>query len=317
MERRPCRTWYNFATMHGQKRTSLLTIALIGGLILTTAAAGYFGYRSWKLETNATRSAQTLSERSAEVAAQNEEITRLTEALASLRDERDSLAADLEAEENKNEVFEDQIREITGTVGKLDKLSQTDPELLKKYSKVYFLNEHYAPKKVERLEDTYAYDESREFYLDSEVVPFFEDMVDDAKDDGVDLWVVSAFRSFDEQTVLKGRYTVTYGSGANAFSADQGYSEHQLGTTVDFTTTGLGGGLTGFHTTPAYAWLVENAHKYGFVLSYPEGNSYYVYEPWHWRFVGTELARDLHDDNKYFYDLDQRTLDEYLISIFD
>jgi hypothetical protein len=44
---------------------------------------------------------------------------------------------------------------------------------------------------------------------------------------------------------------------------------------------------------------------------------YYQYEPWHWRFVGKDLADDLRDDGKYFYDLDQRTIDSYLIDIFD
>src|SRR5690606_18737682 len=108
-----------------------------------------------------------------------------------------------------------------------------------------------------------------------------------------------------------------YGSGANAFSADQGFSEHQLGTTVDFTTTGLGGGLQGFGNTPAYQWLVQNAYKYGFVLSYPEDNAYYVFEPWHWRYVGEDLAEDLHDDDQHFYDLPQREIDQYLLHIFD
>lgn len=245
------------------------------------------------------------------------DIERLTEALESLRDERDLLAEDLRREQDRNRQFAEQIADITGTVGQLDKLSRTDPELLKKYSKVYFLNEHYAPAGLVLLDNAHVYDESREHYLLREVRPFLEDMIDDAKADGVDLWVVSAFRSFDTQAELKAGYTVTYGAGANAFSADQGYSEHQLGTTVDFTTRGLGGGLTGFAQTDAYAWLMEHAHRYGFVLSYPEGNDYYIFEPWHWRFVGRDLARDLHRDEKYFYDLDQRTLDSYLISIFD
>src|SRR5690606_38397067 len=98
----------------------------------------------------------------------------------------------------------------------------------------------------------------------------------------------------------------------------QGYSEHQLGTTIDFTTEGLGGGLvTSFENTPAFAWLADNAHKFGFTLSYPKGNAYYMYEPWHWRFVGEDLAEDLHEDDAYFYDWDQRKIDTYLIKIFD
>ncbi|HEY4526280.1 MAG TPA: M15 family metallopeptidase, partial [Candidatus Paceibacterota bacterium] len=132
------------------------------------------------------------------------------------------------------------------------------------------------------------------------------------------IYVNSAYRSFDEQLALKGQYSVSYGAGtANQFSADQGYSEHQLGTTLDFTTTGLSGGLAGFDQTPAYDWLEKNAYKYGFVLSYPEGNQYYMYEPWHWRFVGEDLADDLHDSGRNFYDMDQRDIDPYLANIFD
>jgi D-alanyl-D-alanine carboxypeptidase len=183
---------------------------------------------------------------------------------------------------------------------------------------VYFLNEHYIPPKLEEIPEEYTYhtDGDPEF-IHAQVYPFFKDMLDDALEDGVKLWVISAFRSFDEQRALKGAYTVTYGNGANTFSADQGYSEHQLGTTLDFTTENLGGGLTNFETTDAYVWLIENAHKYGFTLSYPKDNAYYVFEPWHWRFVGTELARDLHDDAQFFYDKDQREIDEYLVSLFD
>jgi zinc D-Ala-D-Ala carboxypeptidase len=142
-------------------------------------------------------------------------------------------------------------------------------------------------------------------------------MLDDAAEDGIDLKVVSAYRSFDEQDDLKGQYTQLYGSGANTFSADQGYSEHQLGTTLDLTTPTIGGAYTSFATTEAFAWLRANAYKYGFILSYPENNTFYVYEPWHWRFVGEDLARDLHRADAHFYDWDQRKIDEYLISIFD
>jgi D-alanyl-D-alanine carboxypeptidase len=244
----------------------------------------------------------------------------LTETQALLQDavdENDDLAHDLRTEKNKNEAFEDQIDKIGSTVGTLDKLSKIDVELLMKYSKVYFLNEHYMPEKVTQIDKELLYSEAEPKFIHAKVAPLLTRMINDALDDGVKLWVVSAFRSFDEQRDLKGAYSVTYGSGANTFSADQGYSEHQLGTTVDLTTEGLGGGLTGFEESPAYAWLQKNAYKYGFVLSYPKGNQYYVFEPWHWRFVGQDLADDLHDSNKAFYDLDQREIDEYLISIFD
>ena len=53
------------------------------------------------------------------------------------------------------------------------------------------------------------------------------------------------------------------------------------------------------------------------MLSYPKGNAYYIFEPWHWRFVGKDLAKDLHRHKEYFYDWDQRDIDEYLIDFFD
>lgn len=142
--------------------------------------------------------------------------------------------------------------------------------------------------------------------------------MDAARGAGRDLYVASAYRSFDQQNDLKAAYKVTYGAGtANSFSADQGYSEHQLGTTVDFTTEKIGGGLAGFDKTQEYQWLLQNAYKYGFVLSYPPGNDYYVFEPWHWRFVGVELATRLHEEHQNFMDLGQRQLDPYLVNIFN
>ena len=90
-----------------------------------------------------------------------------------------------------------------------------------------------------------------------------------------------------------------------------------MGTAVDLITTGISGTLDGFDTTTAYQWLLSNAYRYGFVLSYPKGNSYYTYEPWHWRFVGVKFATYLHDNKLNFYDVGQGQIDEYLISIFD
>ena len=303
--------------MSTSRRAAFRKLLLPGALVIVVIAGGYFGWRTLVLIGENTAVQATLAARESTLADAQHEITLLTEALGSMTGERDARAKELSAEKEKNDSFEEQIEDISSDVGKLDKLSKTDPELLKKYSKVYFLNEHYAPPKLTLLDQMYAYDENKEFYLSKDVLPFFTDMVKDAQEDGVDVWVVSAYRSFETQTDLKSAYSVTYGSGANAFSADQGYSEHQLGTTIDFTTKNLGGGLSGFQNTPAYAWLSDNAHKYGFTLSYPPNNAYYIFEPWHWRFVGTKLADDLHDDGKYFYDLDQRKLDEYLISIFD
>ena len=220
--------------------------------------------------------------------------------------------------QNQLGTYQQQVGSLSGTLTTLQKLSKTDPQLLEKYSKVFFLNEHYAPAELTSIPDDYKYSDLKHPQISSAVWPFMKRMIDDALASNVKLYVYSGYRSFSEQSALKTQYRVVYGSGsANAFSADQGYSEHQLGTTADFITPGLGGELDGFDTTAAYNWLVLNAYKYGFELSYPKNNSYYVFEPWHWRFVGVKLATDLHTANQNFYDWDQRKIDGYLVNLFD
>lgn len=228
-----------------------------------------------------------------------------------LQQEKQNLQAQLGGVKND-------VGSITGVVTDLQKLSKIDPELLAKYSKVFFLSDTYAPSRLVEISSVYVYSENKSLRIVPEVFPHLKKMLDQAKKDGIDLYVESAYRSFAEQKALKGQYTVVYGAGsANQFSADQGYSEHQLGTTIDLITTGTGGGLTGFETKPAYAWVTANAYRYGFVLSYPKNNGHYIFEPWHWRFVGVKLATDLHESGTYFYTMDQRTIDTYLISLFD
>ncbi len=220
--------------------------------------------------------------------------------------------------EDKIGDYRKDVKDISGTIDTLEKLSKTDPELLQKYSKVFFLNEYYQPVSLSEISSEYKYTDLKTLKIHSEVLPHLEEMFDEAKQDNIELYVSSAFRSFNEQNALKTNYSITYGAGtANQFSADQGYSEHQLGTTIDILTTGLNGQLTGFETTQAYEWLKDNAYRYGFVLSYPENNQFYIFEPWHWRFVGIKLAKYLHNQDKNFYDLDQRKIDEYLVYLFD
>lgn len=227
--------------------------------------------------------------------------------LMKIIDEREATIAD----------FSGQIESIAGTVGTLEKLATTDEELLAKYSKVYFLNENYVPKKLMVIDEKYLNKEATNIEIHAQVWPFLEKLLLDASAHDQKLLVASAYRSFSTQATLKNGYLVTYGSGANKFSADQGYSEHQLGTALDFTTEKLGSGFSAFGSEPAFKWLQNNAHKYGFILSYPQGNAYYKYEPWHWRFVGVKLATRLHADNMHFYDWDQREIDRYLVNLFD
>jgi LAS superfamily LD-carboxypeptidase LdcB len=275
-------------------------LAALGGLIVLAALGyGVWAYTDLKKESGFLQTS----------------LVETQEALANSKAENERLVYDLHVARGDIENFSSQVGELSGTI---KKLNERDPELLKKYSKVYFLNENYVPRGLVDIGSSYLYRSAKPLQFLSKAYPYLQRLLDDAAAAGLDLKIISAYRSFNTQEALKSNYKVVYGAGtANQFSADQGYSEHQLGTAIDFTTTKVGETFSGFSKTAEYAWLIENAWKYGFILSYPEKNSYYVYEPWHWRFVGKALAERLRVDKTQFYDLEQRQIDPYLIQIFD
>lgn len=299
-----------------------MRLLLLALLIIALGAAGYLGYQNYLLlQRNAeleTELAQTQSDFVSTTRNLEASIASLEEDLGRTISERDNLEQNLRDEEDKVDTLNAKVENLTGAVETLEKLSKTDPELLKKYSKVFFLNEHYVPAKLVGIDEQYIYDKKEELFIHGDVWPHLQNLLTDAAAEGVDIKIISAYRSFGTQSQLKSSYNVTYGAGtANQFSADQGYSEHQLGTTVDFTTSATGAAFSAFEKTPTYPWLTENAHEYGFILSYSKGNAYYRFEPWHWRFVGKILANALHAQDLNFYDVAQRIIDDYLVSFFD
>jgi LAS superfamily LD-carboxypeptidase LdcB len=275
------------------------------------AYASFFSYSTHttlqKTKTEFTSSTQSFEAR----------IVDLENQLTSAKLENESISQFLSEEQKKIVALERLKRRNEQKIDTLEKLTTIDPELLKKYSKVFFLSENYTPPSTLPIDEEYKIKPDKDLEILEDVYPFLHNLLEDAHEDGIDLRVISAYRSFETQMQLKSTYVTTYGSGANQFSADQGYSEHQLGTTVDFGTPEVPGAYNSFENTTAFTWLIDNAHKYGFILSYPKGNAYYQYEPWHWRFVGQDLARDLKKEGKDFYEMDQREIDEYLIDIFE
>jgi zinc D-Ala-D-Ala carboxypeptidase len=112
------------------------------------------------------------------------------------------------------------------------------------------------------------------------------------------LGVQSAYRSYAEQKIVFDGWVARLGySRALQVSARPGHSEHQLGVAVDFKTRGSTSPFVGdWGTTAAGKWLKANAWQYGFVNSYPKGDialTCYDYEPWHYRYVGRELAAQI------------------------
>ena len=103
--------------------------------------------------------------------------------------------------------------------------------------------------------------------------------------DGIELQIVSAFRSIEYQLGIVER-KLARGLSMDEIlrvSAAPGYSEHHTGRCVDFTAPGFESLVEEFERSPAFAWLQRNASRFGLALSYPRGNAHGIaYEPWHW-----------------------------------
>lgn len=114
--------------------------------------------------------------------------------------------------------------------------------------------------------------------------------------------ILSGYRSYGEQYLAWKWWNSQYPERVAIMSARAGHSEHQLGTTVDFGSPELDHLFhVDFANTAEGVWLRENAHRYGFTMSYP-ANSYEItgfkYEPWHYRYVGVELSTQLHESGQ-------------------
>lgn len=283
-------------------------------MIISVVTIGYLGYQIYQLRQYGVALRQEFLITTENL---NNTIGSLSEELLQTKTERDDFQQRYNYEKNRLDLLASQISGIEGTVGLLEKLNETDSELLQKYSKVYFLNENYIPETLVKIDPEYTFNPEKDYLFHSKAWPFLQDLLLAISSADIDVEIISAYRSFGLQSELKSTYKIIYGLGANQFSADQGYSEHQLGTTLDFTTSEIEATFLGFEKTVAYQWLQDNAYKYGFILSYSENNTYYQFEPWHWRFVGKSLADRLYQEDKNFYDLDQREIDQYLLFFFD
>jgi D-alanyl-D-alanine carboxypeptidase len=136
-------------------------------------------------------------------------------------------------------------------------------------------------------------DRVREF-----VVPALAALRQAAEANGTPIVVISAYRSFAYQQGLFGDEVERVGEErAAAGVARPGHSEHQLGTALDVLNPEAGELSAAFADTPAGQWIAAHAHEYGFVLSYPadgRDRSCYEFEPWHLRYVGRDIAAQIH-----------------------
>lgn len=138
-----------------------------------------------------------------------------------------------------------------------------------------------------------------------------EQLVAAAAADDVTVRVISAYRDYGTQVGLYDSYVVRDGQeAADTYSARPGHSEHQTGLAVDFDDYGACYLAECFDDTPAGVWLAEHAADHGFVLRYPDGKESvtgFMPEPWHFRYVGDELAQEMREQGvvtlEEFFDL--------------
>lgn len=188
-------------------------------------------------------------------------------------------------------------------------LSSTCPKPTKEYEDMSLLNigqntslpdKTYIPKNLIELTETARTKEG--ICLTEESAKSFEKMAEKAKEDGLSIKISSGFRSYATQKILYEKALKENGGETSISVAKPGYSEHQLGTTMDITGSSINYSSANgqFDKTPEDLWLRENAYLYGFIQSYPKGKediTGYKYEPWHYRYVGQEFAKQIKDSS--------------------
>ncbi len=170
------------------------------------------------------------------------------------------------------------------------------------------LDENYKPNDLKKVNENYN---PNDLYLRSDAKDMFELMASDASIQGLNLIMISGYRSYSYQYYLYSKYKDQDGiMEADKYSARPGHSEHQTGLVIDLRNKDLP--YEQFGKTKEFTWLNYNAYKYGFILRYPnkkEQITGYIYEPWHYRYVGVDIATDM------YLNYPNLTFDEYYYQV--
>ena len=131
--------------------------------------------------------------------------------------------------------------------------------------------------------------------LRKEAAISLKELFDDALSNGLKLYACSGYRSYERQKQIFEDYCASDGEKeANRYSARPGSSEHQTGLCMDVTCEGVGYELSNsFEDTEEGKFILLHSHEYGFIIRYPKGKENitgYIYEPWHLRYLGKEIA---------------------------
>ena len=177
--------------------------------------------------------------------------------------------------------------------------SQKESMLVNKY---HSLSIDYIAENILNTISSYSYANNS---LNEEAYNAFIALANDAKKEGHTILILSSYRTYESQDNLWNQRKKAYGTRkADEFAARAGSSEHQTGYAIDV--ADYYDENDKFGDTESFKWMINNSYKYGFILRYPKGKEEitgYSYEPWHYRYLGVELATKVYNE--------QITYDEY------
>ena len=203
-------------------------------------------------------------------------------------------------------------------------INQTSEDYLLLINKTYPVGANFTVSSLKKLDTKYT-SGGKTVELEINAALAAEALMAEMRACGFDkVTITSGYRSYSYQKTLFDKYFAeekAKNPGLSdekikeivlGYSAEPGYSEHHSGLVIDFITSGMNdlinygsetpnnSGDRGFAETEEYKWLLENAHKFGFILRYPENKvneTKYNYESWHFRFVGVDAATKIHNNN--------------------
>lgn len=173
-----------------------------------------------------------------------------------------------------------------------------DPNAVNKLvNKMFYLESSYVPPKLTTLSNLYA---ANDRSLDEVAAEGLKEWCNAGRDVGVTFFATSAYRDYASQEKVYSNYVLAYGNDkADHLAARPGFSEHQTGLAVDLAATNEDS-IPEFKDTKAFAWASINAPNYGWLLRYPKDKeeiTRFQYEPWHYRYVGKQLAQAVAKSN--------------------
>lgn len=222
-------------------------------------------------------------------------------------------------EKNKSLSYENVVTDVNIGLdyGFYDYIGKTDTnkDILMLTNKYLKLSSDYKPSDLEMINEKYFINGNKSYnMLRKPAKEAFERLSMDSIKNSTPVYGQSAYRSYERQSVLYDKAIKNYGKEkADMDTARPGHSEHQTGLTIDVSSNKQGNMLS-FENTQSFTWMRDNAYKYGFILRYPKGKENihgYIYEAWHYRYVGKKVAKDMHDNYSNL------TYDEYYYKFID